>query len=196
MKKYKVIYADPPWKYQDKSKSHGGGAESHYPCMSVEDICSLPVQDIAEDDSVLLMWVTMPMLEVGFEVIKAWGFKYKTCAFTWVKTNRDGSVYMGMGRHTRANAEICLLATRGKGVPRINAGIYNTQLHARGRHSAKPRKFADDIVRLYGEIPRIELFAREKMEGWDVWGNDIAIAQYLSTNDLPFTVEEYKDITS
>jgi N6-adenosine-specific RNA methylase IME4 len=171
--KYKIIYADPAWKYQDKSKSHGGGAESHYACMSISEMCSLPIKNIADDNSVLLMWVTMPMLEVAFEVIKSWGFKYKTCAFTWVKTNKDGSVYMGMGRHTRGNAEICLLATKGKGVPRINAGIKNSHLLPRGRHSEKPHEFREMIEKLYGDIPRVELFARQETEGWDVWGNEV-----------------------
>ena len=171
MKKYKIIYADPPWLYKDKSKSHGGGAESHYPCMKVEDICSLKIP--AEDDSVLLLWATFPQLEEALRVIKAWGFKYKTGAFTWVKINKDGTIYMGMGRHTRANAEICLLATKGKGVARINASIYNTQLYPRSRHSEKPQVFKDEIVRLYGDLPRIELFARQKTAGWDVWGNEV-----------------------
>jgi site-specific DNA-methyltransferase (adenine-specific) len=120
------------------------------------------------------MWVTYPQLEEGLKLLKAWGFKFKTVAFTWVKTNANGSIYMGMGRHTRANAEICLLGTKGKGVPRKNASIYNTQLHPRGRHSQKPQKFADDIVSLYGiDCTRLELFAREKTEGWDVWGNEV-----------------------
>lgn len=173
MKKYQIIYADPPWKYQDKSKSHGGGAESHYPCMSINELCALPVREIAEDNSVLLMWVTMPMLEVGFEVIKAWGFKYKTCAFTWVKTNKDNSIFMGMGRHTRGNAEICLLATRGKGVSRMHCGVPNTQLHSRLKHSQKPQEFKNWIDALYGNVSRIELFAREKTKDWDVWGNEV-----------------------
>ncbi len=173
MSKYKIIYADPAWRYNDKSKSHGGGAESHYPTMSISEMCAMSVKDIVDTDAVLLMWVTMPMLEVSFEVIKAWGFKYKTCAFTWVKTNKDGSIYMGMGRHTRGNAEICLLATKGKGVPRINAGIKNSHLFPRGKHSAKPEQFRTMITELYGELPRVELFARSESEGWDVWGNEV-----------------------
>lgn len=181
MKKYQVIYADPPWMYQDKSKSHGGGAESHYPCMSIKDICALPIHEIAEDNSVLLMWATMPMLEEAFKVIKAWGFKYKTCAFTWVKTNRDGTIYMGMGRHTRQNAELCLLATRGKGVKRERADIYSSQLHGHAEHSKKPPTFRKQIVQLYGNVSRIELFSRkentlmelEDWKGWDVWGNEV-----------------------
>lgn len=141
--------------------------------MSISEMCNLPIKNIADDNSVLLMWVTMPMLEVSFEVIKAWGFKYKTCAFTWVKTNKDGSIYMGMGRHTRGNAEVCLLATRGKGVTRINAGIKNSHLHPRLRHSEKPHLFRELIEKLYGNISRIELFSREKIKGWDAWGNEV-----------------------
>jgi site-specific DNA-methyltransferase (adenine-specific) len=171
MKKYQIIYADPPWDYDDKSKSHGGGAESHYSCMSIEEICALRVP--SADDSVLFLWTTFPQLEEAFKVVRAWGFTYKTGAFTWVKTNKDGSIYMGMGRHTRANAEICLLAKKGKGLPRVSAGIYNTQLHKRGRHSQKPDKFREDIVRLYGDATRLEMFARTKTPGWDVWGNEV-----------------------
>lgn len=171
-KKYEVIYADPPWVYQDKSKSHGGGAESHYICTPTEELGKLSLP--AADDSVLLMWCTYPQLEEGLKLMKLWGFKFKTVAFTWVKINKDGSIYMGMGRHTRANAEICLLGVRGKGVPRKNAGIYNTQLCWRGKHSEKPCQFADDIVKLYGtDTSRLEMFAREKRLGWDVWGNEV-----------------------
>lgn len=171
MKNYKIIYADPAWVYQDKSKSHGGGAEQHYKCTATKDMAKFDIP--ADIDSVLLMWVTYPQLEEGLSLMKSWGFKFKTVAFTWVKTNKDGSVYMGMGRHTRANAEICLLGTKGKGIKRLHAGIYNTQLHKRGKHSCKPDKFREDIVRLYGDLPRVELFARQKTEGWDVWGNEV-----------------------
>jgi len=171
MKKYNIIYADPPWVYQDKSKSHGGGAESHYKCTPTQELAKIQIP--VEENSVCLMWCTYPQLEEGIKLMKAWGFKYKTVAFTWVKVNKDGSVYMGMGRHTRANAEICLLGIRGKGITRMNASIYNTQLHPRGKHSEKPQAFRNDIVKLYGDLPRIELFARQKIQGWDSWGNEI-----------------------
>ena len=170
-KKYKIIYADPPWVYNDKSKSHGGGAESHYRCTSTDDLCNIKIP--ADNDSVCLMWCTYPQLPEGLKLLSAWGFKYKTVAFTWVKINKNGSIYMGMGRHTRANAEICLLGVRGRGCQRINAGIYNTQLHPRGRHSAKPAIFRNEIVKLYGDLPRIEMFAREKCAGWDAWGDEV-----------------------
>ncbi len=151
----------------------GGGAESHYSCMSIKEICELPIENIAEDNSVLLIWVTMPMLEEVFRVISAWGFTYKTCAFTWVKINKDNSIYMGMGRHTRANAEICLLATKGKGINRKSCSIKNTHLLGRTRHSEKPNQFRELIKELYGDKTRVELFARTKTEGWDVWGNEV-----------------------
>lgn len=174
-KKYQIIYADPPWKYKDKSKSHGGGAESHYPCMDLKDICNLPIDNISDCDSVLFLWVTMPMLIEGLQVIESWGFKYKTCGFVWVKTNKDSSIYMGMGRYTRSNAEICLLATKGKGIPRNNCSIKNTHLHQRLRHSEKPELFRQLIDNLFdnASLSRIELFARQKVDGWDCWGLEV-----------------------
>lgn len=172
MKKYDIIYADPPWVYKDKSKSHGGGAESHYRCTPTSEMAQWQLP--AANDSVLLMWCTFPMLEEGLKLLKAWGFKFKTVAFTWVKINKDGSVYMGMGRHTRGNAEICLLGTKGKGIKRVNCGVYNTQLHRRGKHSEKPDAFRADIIKLYGKKPKkLEMFAREKRPGWDVWGDEV-----------------------
>lgn len=170
-KKYQIIYADPPWVYQDKSKSHGGGAESHYICTPTSEMCDWNIP--ADKDSVCLMWCTYPQLEDGLTLMRSWGFKYKTVAFTWVKVNKNGSVYMGMGRHTRANAEICLLGVKGNGVKRVNAGIYNTQIHGREKHSKKPDAFRKDIEKLYGDVPRIELFARNRTDGWDVWGNEV-----------------------
>lgn len=151
----------------------GGGAESHYVCTPTEELAKLVIP--ADDNSVCFMWVTYPQLEEGLKLLKAWGFKFKTVAFTWVKTNQNGSIYMGMGRHTRANAEICLLGTKGKGIPRTNAGIYNTQLHPRGKHSEKPEAFRLDIEKLYAgnDYNRLELFARKESPWWDVWGNEV-----------------------
>lgn len=170
-KKYQIIYTDPPWRYKDKSKSHGGGAESHYPTLQTEDICQIDIP--AADDSVLFLWVTYPQLEEGLKVIKAWGFQYKTVAFTWIKTTLSNNPLMGMGRYTRANAEVCLLGTKGKGCKRLDASVRNVQFYPRLRHSRKPSEFRKQIVRLLGDLPRIELFARQKVEGWDCWGNEI-----------------------
>lgn len=119
------------------------------------------------------MWVTMPKLNECFEVIKAWGFEYKTVAFTWIKLNKNKPTpFMGMGRWTRANAEICLLATKGK-PSRISAGIHSVVMTPIEAHSKKPQEVRDRILKLMGDIPRVELFAREKINGWDSWGNEI-----------------------
>ena len=174
MKKYKIIYADPAWIYQDKSKSHGGGAESHYKCSTVEEMSKIINKIEVDDDAVCLMWCTYPQLESGLELMKLWGFKFKTVAFTWVKKNKKNNNYFfGMGRHTRGNPEIVMLGTKGKGVKRINANIPNLQIHKIREHSRKPDVIRKEIIKLYGDIPRIELFARQKVEGWDCWGNQV-----------------------
>lgn len=114
-KKYRIIYADPPWSYMNKSLNRGGAAR-HYPTMSDVEIYNLPVASISEDQSVLFMWATFPKIEQALQTIKEWGFEYKTCAFVWVKENKKAkSLFWGMGRWTRSNAEIVLLATRGGG---------------------------------------------------------------------------------
>ena len=174
-KKYKIIYADPPWSYKDKALSGNRGACCKYDVMDTTDISKLPIQSIADNDCVLFMWVTMPKLNECFELIKAWGFEYKTCAFTWAKRNKVADTwFMGMGRWTRANAEICLLATKGK-PKRLNAGVNSIiDTHIEG-HSKKPAIVREKIVELMGDIPRIELFARQEVKGWDCWGNEVNV---------------------
>ena len=171
-KKFKIIYADPPWSYKDKALAGNRGACCKYPVMNIEDIKNLPVKDIADDDCVLFLWVTYPKLNECFEVIKNWGFEYKTNAFTWVKKYRNGDNFMGMGRWTRANAEVCLLATKGK-PKRINAGIRQIIESVPEKHSKKPNIVRDKIVELWGDLPRIERFARNKTDNWDSWGNEV-----------------------
>ena len=122
--KYEIIYADPPWSYRDKAKSGNRGACCKYDVMNIDDIKNLPIANIAADNSVLFMWVTMPMLEEAFSVMESWGFEYKTCAFTWIKQNKKSdSLFWGMGNWTRANAELCLLGVRGK-PKRVNGKIH------------------------------------------------------------------------
>ncbi|MCM1438737.1 MAG: MT-A70 family methyltransferase [Roseburia sp.] len=174
-KKYSIIYADPPWSFKTYSdKGKGRSAERHYPTMSKEDIQRLPIKSIAAKDSVLFLWVTAPCLIEGIELITAWGFTYKTVAFTWVKQNKksDG-IFTGMGYYTRANAEYCLLATKGKVLERKSHSVSSVVLSHRERHSKKPDEVRDRIVKLFGDIPRIELFAREQADGWDAWGNEL-----------------------
>jgi N6-adenosine-specific RNA methylase IME4 len=171
-KKYQIIYADPPWSYRGKMMN--SSVTDHYGVMSLKDICNLPVKDIAEKDCILFLWVTLPKLNEFMKVIKAWGFEYKTTAFVWAKKNKiSDSFFMGLGRWTRANPEICVLATKGQ-ISRKSNNIRQLQIHPIAKHSEKPAIFRQLIVDLVGDdLPRIELFAREKTEGWDVWGNEV-----------------------
>ena len=172
-KKYQIIYADPPWSYKDKALAGNRGADCKYPTQSSEWLNALPVKDIADKDCILFLWVTMPKLNECFELIKQWGFEYKTCAFTWVKKNKKANTwFMGMGRWTRANSEICLLATKGK-PKRISASVHSVVDTPIERHSKKPDCVKDRIITLCGDLPRIELFARQTTPGWDVWGNEV-----------------------
>lgn len=174
MKKYSVIYADPPWHYRTYSKKgRGRSADSHYPTMDLEDIKALPVSEIAAKDCALFMWLTFPCMKEAFEVLDAWGFEYKTVAFVWVKQNRKSdSLFWGMGYWTRANAELCVLATMGH-PKRANTGVHQVIVTHIEEHSKKPNEARERIVRLMGDVPRIELFARQTPEGWDVWGNEV-----------------------
>jgi len=172
---YKIVYADPAWVYDDRaiSKSRDRGAEGKYLCSSIEDMGEIINNIPVDKDSLCLMWCTYPKLREGLKLMKLWGFKFKTVAFTWVKKNKvSDSFFMGMGRHTRGNPEIVLLGSKGKGVPRISASIRNLQIHKIAEHSRKPNEIRKEIIRLYGDVPRIELFAREQKEGFDVWGNE------------------------
>lgn len=173
-KKHNIIYADPPWSYRDKAASGNRGASFKYPTQSKEWIQNLPVSDIADNDCALFMWATAPQMPVAFDVIKSWGFEYKTVAFTWVKTNKKSTetLFFGMGNWTRANSEFCLLATKGK-PKRINASVHSVIISPIARHSEKPNETRKRIIRLMGDLPRIELFAREQREGFDVWGSEV-----------------------
>ena len=172
-KKYNIIYADPAWKYADPSKNRGG-AIRHYKTMCFKDIANLNVESITSEDCILFLWVTFPKLQESFSVIKSWGFEYKTVGFVWIKKNKKqtNTNFWGMGRWTRSNAEICLIATKGK-PKRINAGIHSVIEHPIMQHSKKPNIVRDKIVELVGDLPRIELFARETTDGWDSWGNEV-----------------------
>lgn len=170
-KKYSIIYADPPWRYEMKKGQ--GVAENHYSTMGIEEICSLPVQEICEKNCALFLWVTFPQLPEAFRVIKACGFRYKTVAFVWTKLNRSGQGYFfGLGYWTRSNAEICLLATRGK-PKRISKKVFQLIISPLQEHSKKPAEARKRIVELLGDLPRIELFARQRSPGWDAWGNEV-----------------------
>ena len=170
-KKYQIIYADPPWSYQGKMMN--SSVTDHYSTMTINGICNLPVQDIADENCVLFMWVTLPKLNEFMRVVESWGFTYKSTAFVWVKKNKKSdSFFMGLGRWTRANPEICIIATKGS-IKRQSFSIRQLQIFPIERHSKKPDQFRDLIIELVGDLPRIELFARQSAQGWDNWGNEV-----------------------
>ena len=173
-KKYQIIYADPPWTYEKTggTKSSRGMAKQFYQTMSLEKICGLRVADIAADNCALLLWSTYPKLPEALEVIRAWGFSYFGLGFEWVKKTKTGKDFFGMGYWTRANSEPCLLALKGKMTPLRHdiRQIVETKLE---EHSRKPAVVRTLITQLMGDLPRIELFARQRTEGWDAWGNEV-----------------------
>jgi len=175
-KKYSVIYADPPWSYKDKRSKHpriSGGAESHYSTMSTEDICNLPVNKIADEDCILFLWATFPNILEAFKVIESWGFTYKTIGFIWIKTNKvNGKPFFGIGHYTKSNSEPCLIAIKGRPII-VSNKVSSVVISPREEHSKKPDIVRKNIVKLMGDISKIELFARQKTKGWNCWGNEI-----------------------
>ena len=177
--KYQIIYADPPWEYKQSGskKNSRGMAKQHYRTMSTEDICNLPVRNIATDNTIIFMWATFPNIAETIKVIEAWGFTYKTAAFVWVKQNKkSNSLFWGMGAYTRANAEVCLLGIGKKVKARElikNHAVHQIIQSKIEQHSKKPDTVRDRILDLMGDLPRIELFARQEIAGWDCWGNEV-----------------------
>lgn len=179
-KKYSILLVDPPWDYKNWNKKwHQEHAESRwagrkYDLMDTEHLKQLNVNDIADKNAVLFLWTISTMLPEALDVIKAWGFTYKTVAFVWVKKNKIAdSFFWGMGFWTRSNTEICLLAVKGKPLPRVSRSVHQIVYSSVRKHSQKPDEVRDKIVELLGDIPRIELFARERAEGWDSHGNEL-----------------------
>lgn len=172
-KKYNIIYADPPWSYSDSGCA--GAAATQYSTMKIDELKKLPVNPaggIAADDCVLFMWATYPKMQEALDLIEVWGFTYKSIAFQWVKQNRSGNgFFFGLGRWTRGNSEPCLIAVKGK-PKRISASVGQLVFSPLRKHSQKPPEVRDKIVELMGDLPRIELFAREAAPGWDAWGDE------------------------
>ncbi|WP_349290163.1 MULTISPECIES: MT-A70 family methyltransferase [unclassified Tatumella] len=172
---YTLIYADPPWQYRDSANDGARGATHKYPVMNVQDICRLPVWDLANPESCLLAmwWVPTQPLE-ALKVVEAWGFRLMTMkGFTWHKTNRrKGNSAIGIGHMTRANSEDCLFAVKGKLPERLDASICQHITAPRLEHSAKPQVVRDMLVKLLGDVPRIELFSRGDAAGWHHFGNE------------------------
>lgn len=181
-RKFSMILGDPPWRFRNWSMNELAkrgedwarrNGRSPYEVMDQTDICNMPVQDLAAKDCVLFLWATHPKLPEALEVMAAWGFEFKTIAFTWVKLNPSGvGFHFGLGYWTRQNPELVLLGTRGH-PKRIDNTVPNLLIHPRGEHSRKPGEVHKRIVKLMGDLPRAELFARRPVVGWSVWGNEV-----------------------
>jgi len=169
-KKYNIILADPPWEYQQFSNSKQGAVKAQYATMKMEELINLPIKEITENNCVLFMWATFPKLKEALLLVEKWEFEYKTVAFVWVKQNKGGiGFFRGIGFHTASNVEIVLLGKKGQ-LERKDKSIQQLIISRLKKHSQKPYEIYDRIERLYGDLPRIELFSRHKREGWDVWG--------------------------
>lgn len=185
-RKFNILYADPPWKYERNKVQ--GAAENHYPTMSIEQLCALDVEKITDENCTLFLWSTFPFLPEALRLIKAWGFTYKTAAFVWLKQNRKNKDwFFGLGFWTRGNAEICLLATKGK-PQRKSAKVSQLIISLIDKHSKKPDIVREKIVELMGDLPRIELFARQTTPGWEVFGNEVKSSITLSEKEENYAV--------
>tara|TARA_R110001632_G_C11139675_1_gene395935 strand:+ start:62 stop:613 length:552 start_codon:yes stop_codon:yes gene_type:complete len=177
-KKYNIIYADPPWQFNSRIHQENRGfthsLEKHYPTMTEKEICSLPVQDIADKNCILFMWVTDSHLKEALNVINDWGFTYKTIGFTWIKQYPSGSYCYNFSPYVLKSTEICLIARKGKlkEIKQRN-DIKGLVFAERTKHSKKPQEVRNRITEMCKDLPRIELFARETAAGWDSWGNEV-----------------------
>lgn len=186
-KKYEIVYADPPWSYYNDMTVNPdcttvkGMRRPPYPVLSINDICKLPIKNITAENAILFIWTTDYHLASCIErVIPAWGFEYKTIGFIWAKKNNQGKQVSFMGAYTKkSGCELCLIATKGKDAHKLvqKHNINSFIEYPRGEHSKKPDVIRDSIVELCGDRKRIELFARDNFDGWDVWGNDEKITK-------------------
>lgn len=190
-----AILADPPWRFEVWSgKGTARSADNHYNTMTMREIARLPVEDLAAEDCALFMWACWPSIHDALKIIDAWGFSYKTCAFSWMKADPyrlfadEATPFAGMGYWTRANTEPCLLATRGK-PKRVNADVRQGIIAPRQEHSRKPDEIHERIERLVGG-PYLELFARRPREGWTVWGNEVGSTSWDEMWSKPFPYPE------
>lgn len=178
-KKYKVIYADPPWSFTSKELQKYGGVrftsmDKHYQTQSKDWIKRLPVITIADSDCALFLWSTDAHLGEAIDTMESWGFKYITVAFVWEKLTSTGKTVANLGAWTMKNYELCLFGTRGSMLKykRVN-NVYQKVASERTKHSRKPEQVRRNIELIFGDLPRIELFARQKVDGWDAWGDEV-----------------------
>lgn len=197
---YSIIYLDPPWKYNSRANHKTrfrGGAEGHYPLMTMAEIAALPIDKLAARDAAVLMWCTFPYLDKQIQLFKHWGFRFRTQFLTWVKLNPKGydlpaddpcyrpgkeyvlysdglfhSVFFGVGYYAKSNPEVCLLGMRGQ-LPTISDAVSSVILAPRREHSRKPDESYSRIEGVFGDVPRVELFARHARPGWAAAGNGL-----------------------
>lgn len=188
-KKYQIIYADPPWQYGSKQPFRSEGIRFHalekeYKTMGINEIKKLPVIDIAHKDCALFMWATDSHIKEAIELMEAWGFKYVTVAFIWEKVTNKGNLVANLGAWTMKNYELCLFGTRGamQKHKKIH-NVYQKVVSERTKHSRKPQEIRNRIKTIFGDLNCIELFARNKTDGWDVWGNEVE-------SDICLTIED------
>ena len=186
--KYQIIYADPAWDfkgggiYQDSGRKDRS-ISSQYKLTKTNDMAKLPIKDITDKDAFLFMWCTDSHLKQGIELMEAWGFRYSTIAFIWVKQYASGSLCSNVGRWTMKNCEIVLLGLKGTPLKYKKAkNIKQLVMAERTGHSVKPDEVRNRISQLCGDLPRIELFARKKTDGWDVFGNEVEGSVELETS--------------
>jgi len=170
-KKFNILVLDPPWQYSDKAGDRG--AEARYATMSFRELSELRVSALADDNCACFLWVTGPFMMDGLRLLKMWGFQYKNVCFTWIKKNKKSdTLFTGMGHYSRSNAEFVLLGMKGK-LDRESKSVHSVVMAPVGEHSAKPAQVMDRIVDLFGDLPRLEIFARNKTPGWEQTGLEL-----------------------
>ena len=174
MTKYNIIYADPPWSFNNNKRGGLNGlADHHYKTMCIDDIKKLPIEKIADENCILFMWWVGSQPQEAIDLVEAWGFTIKNMnGFVWLKLTTKLLAFFGMGFWTRAGSESMIIATKGKPKP-LNKNVRAVRHEVVGKHSEKPAAFRDDIVDLCGDLSRIELFARQHVDGWHSWGDEI-----------------------
>jgi len=203
-KKYQIIYADPPWQFtglgskgirsgkmrEDNPNLHRTiRLEEKYPTMTIDELKLLPVKDLADENSVLFLWTTDGHLPFAIEIMRSWGFEYATVAFVWNKKEKSGKQVCYYGYWTMKGTELCFLGRRGKVKP-VGHNVRQLVEAIRYNHSQKPDEVRDRIVQLMGDLPRIELFARQKVDGWDCWGNEAEGVEGVYTHQKSETIRK------
>ena len=200
MKKYKLILLDPSWEYDNKQQNDPKRGGITYDTLSMQQLYNIPMGNIAEKDALMVCWVTAPKLMDEYyekynpiSIIRNWGFRPITFLFTWVKLNKSGvGYYSGLGRYTNSNAEYAIVARKRKGLSRLDKSVKQLIVEPIGKHSAKPQEQYNRLYRLYGDVPRIELFARDinpPPKGWDAVGLEmtpsIDIREWIKQYETP-----------